>query len=202
MRRLLAAVLVLGMLSYFAWQYVGSNVVAGRTQETVRKAIVQDLEAKRDTTVSLGGKQVDGVGLLSIPAIGIKNQPIVEGFTQDVMDRGVVGHTGVRPGETGNVVLGAHVVTHGEVFKAVDDLRYGDKITVRSSDGTFIYKVRASAVTVDSSAMWPLHPIPTANPLGGSKIGPALTLITCKSRLFRTSDRLVVIADLDSKGTP
>ena len=199
MRKFVAIVLMLAGAGYLAWTYVGTNVVAHHHQDSARNAIVKTFESgmgdTKSSDVKVGNKSLKGVGLISIPAINLTDAPIAEGFTQEIIDSGLVGHIGVMPGEVGNVALIGHVVTHGEVFKRVDELTKGDAIVLKSSDGSFTYKVRTIS-TAKSSDTWTTLPVPSAKYTPGEKVNPVVTLVTCASRIARSDERIVVIGDL------
>lgn len=201
MKRLMAISLILSGLTFFAWTSFGTSVVASHHEAKAHQEIVTFIDAGRQPRVTIAGVKMPGVGLLTIHAAEIKAAPIVTGYGTEVLNRGLLGSTGVRPGETGNLTLLAHVVGHGAVFKNLDDLRKGDRITIKTSRGTCIYRVRTSAVTVDKTARWVFWPIPSQNPDVDPTVKPVLALLTCTSSLFRTDQRLLVIADL-VKGTP
>jgi sortase A len=194
---------------FLAWSYLGTDVVAHRHQESARTSIqkaIGDANTEPAATDDVAAVKVSknrtvvGVGLLTIPAAKVKDAPIVEGFDTTIFNRGLVGTSGSRPGAVGNFVVGAHVITHGSQFADLGDLEAGDRVTVRTSEGTFVYRIRAAGMDVSAKVNWPLMPIPSSPivPGGVPDLKPVITLITCASR-FHTDTRLVVIGDLVNK---
>ena len=206
MRLVVAVILMLLGGGYLGWQYLGTNVVASHSQDAARHVIVENFKARDiaksqpivNIRIKVGRNSVAGVGLLSIPIIGLKDAPIVDSFTQATIDEGLVGSMGVKPGASANTILLAHIVSHGEPFKNLADLRAGGIVKIKTRDGTFTYQIRSAPVTVKDTDTWPMLPVPDPQAKGGEKVKPVATLITCASRFTRTDNRLVVIADLIS----
>ena len=219
MRRAIAVILMLPglvLLGFLSWQYVGTNISASGSQDTVRESITKSLEAqdsksepvypwqkskpvKRDTTskpvvkpkkIKVDDRFVEFVGLLSIPAIGVKNEPVVDSFTQQILDAGIIASMGAKPGTIGNFVVIGHVVGHGEVFRDLKKLRKGDTVTVKTATGTFTYRIRGGPVTIKDTDTEVLR--------GSSK--KIISLITC-AEVFHTDKRIAVFGDL-VKRTP
>ena len=86
-------------------------------------------------------------------------------------------------GEPGNTVVSAHVNTF---FAELDKLSEGDKITVKTKYGRFVYTVRETISFKDTNKK---YVIPTED--------TRLTLYTCSKDIFGASDeRIGVICDL------
>ncbi len=86
-------------------------------------------------------------------------------------------------GESGNSVVSAHVNTF---FAELDKLSVGDKITVKTNYGRFVYTVRETISFKDTNKK---YVIPTED--------TRLTLYTCSKDIFGASDeRIGVICDL------
>lgn len=86
-------------------------------------------------------------------------------------------------GESGNSVVSAHVNTF---FAELDKLSVGDKITVKTNYGRFVYTVRETISFKDTNKK---YVIPTED--------TRLTLYTCSKDIFSASDeRIGVICDL------
>ncbi|MBR6624337.1 MAG: class D sortase [Ruminococcus sp.] len=86
-------------------------------------------------------------------------------------------------GEPGNSVVSAHVNTF---FAELDKLSVGDKITVKTNYGRFVYTVRETISFKDTNKK---YVIPTED--------TRLTLYTCSKDIFGASDeRIGVICDL------
>jgi Sortase domain len=135
-----------------------------------------------------------------LPSIGVAAPLIGLGLMADRRlevpeDYGVAGwYTGgPKPGQPGPAVIAGHVDSKQgpAVFYRLRDLRPGDRIAVRYSDGT------AVAFAVERSERHPKQAFPTARVYGRTD-GPALRLITCGGEFDRGSghyrDNLVVFA--------
>jgi sortase A len=105
------------------------------------------------------------IGRLEIPRIGV-SVVVLEGSDTEALRLGVGRlHNSALPGEPGNVVLAGHRDTF---FRSLRDIRPGDRISLRTPQGTFAYTVDWTSVVnpADTAVLRP-----TAN--------PALTLVTC-----------------------
>lgn len=126
----------------------------------------------------------DRIGTISLPSLKL-NWPIYQGTTDAELAKGV-GHyaKSVLPGQNDNSVLSGHRTT---VFNKLGKLKAGQLILVKTSAGTFTYKVRSSRVVLktDRTVI-----VPTA--------GAVLTLTTCYpfNQLGATDHAYVVSADL------
>ena len=228
MRKFGILFMTLGLFwGFFAWQNVGTDT--SESQNEAVKIITQNLEAdtvrpvplpwtQRDTTsgntdvkiivksppaepkkIKVDGKYVASVGLLSIPSIGVKNEAVVDDFTQAALDEGLIASTGTPPGSIGNFVVIGHVVTHGEVFTDLKKLRKGDTVTIKTASGTFTYRIRGGPVTIVDTDTWVLRDNPSKTK-GLKATRPVLTLLTCAER-FHSNKRIAIFGDL-VKGTP
>ncbi|MFD8497831.1 class F sortase [Amycolatopsis sp. NPDC059657] len=145
---------------------------------------------------------------LSIPAIGLEESEIVPlgldqaGQLTPPSDFKRVGwYTGAPvPGDAGPAVLAGHVDSHSgpAVFFRLRDLKPGDQVTVRRSDG------QAATFSVDTVQRYPKDAFPTAAVYGPAP-GSALRLITCggsfdaAKRSYR--DNIVVYASTNWAGS-
>ncbi|WP_370949236.1 class F sortase [Amycolatopsis sp. cg5] len=119
---------------------------------------------------------------LSIPAIGVEETEIVPlgldqagQLTPPSDFRRVGWYTGAPvPGDPGPAVLAGHVDSRSgpAVFFRLRDLKPGDQVTVRRSDG------QAATFRVDTVQRYPKDAFPTAAVYGPAP-GSALRLITC-----------------------
>jgi sortase A len=105
------------------------------------------------------------VGQIAIERLGI-SAIVAEGTDGRTLRRSV-GHLPdtAYPGEAGNVALAGH---RDSFFRALRDVRAGDRVVVRTPDGTFAY-------TVDWTAVVEPHQVEIVRPTQR----PALTLVTC-----------------------
>jgi sortase A len=126
----------------------------------------------------------DRIGTITLPSLKL-SWPIYQGTTDAELAKGV-GHyaKSVLPGQNDNSVLSGHRTT---VFNKLGKLRQGQLILVKTSAGTFTYKVRSSRIVLktDRTVI-----VPTA--------GAVLTLTTCYpfNKLGSTDQAYVVSADL------
>jgi len=125
------------------------------------------------------------IAILSIPSIDLQ-QIVVEGSGSTQLSKGPGHYRGSpRPGYIGNSVIAAHRTTYGAPFRHIDQLEKGDRITVTTVDGQFVYKVR-DTVTVK----------PGQDDVTGPKFENLLTLVT-STPAYRTEARLAVVAELE-----
>ena len=93
------------------------------------------------------------VGRISIPRLGLE-LPLLEGIALSTLDRGPGHWPGTAmPGQSGNVVVAGHRVSHSKPFRHIDLLQPGDTVTFTTPDGSFVYVVTGSEV-VSPSALW------------------------------------------------
>ncbi|WP_031409018.1 class D sortase [Geobacillus vulcani] len=124
------------------------------------------------------------IGELIIPKLNA-SLPIYHGTDEDELEKGVGHYAGsVLPGEADNCVLSGHRDT---VFRRLGEVGQGDLLIVRTSAGTFTYKVRKVRI-VDADDRTVIVPKPKAT----------LTVSTCYP--FRyvgpAPQRYVLVANL------
>jgi sortase A len=176
-----AGVLVLLFVAYELW---GTGVITQRAQDGLRQEIDRDGLA----LAPIPGK---AVGFIAIPKIGL-DMVFVQGTEREDLMKGP-GHYSDTPlpGRPGNVGIAGHRTTYSQPFWALNELRPGDIIELRTRAGTFRYAVRWQRV-VSSHDLWVVDP---------TKV-PALTLTTCHPR-FSSRERLVIRAlQISGPGTP
>jgi sortase A len=121
---------------------------------------------------------------LTIPSIGV-DSVIVEGDAWEDLKKGVGHHVGsANPGERGNAVYSGHNDVYGEVFRRLEEVKVGDRITVYAAAHLFRYEVKRLRI-VGPKEVSVMAPSPDAT----------LTLITCYPYRVDTQ-RVVVIAVL------
>ncbi|GGF55190.1 hypothetical protein GCM10011519_31340 [Marmoricola endophyticus] len=186
----LLIVVGLGLLGYVGWQMFGTNVVSRHEAGQIRERTERAWER---------GEEGPSRALLHVPRFGASySVPIVQGFTDDNLAKGVARYTdGAKAGGLGNYVLAGHRVTHGEPFSKFPDLRKGDLVEVETRTATYTYRLRNSGTDtiVDFTTAWPLWPVPSPSAKGAAPTQHLITLLTC-SELFHTDDRSVVVGDL------
>lgn len=122
---------------------------------------------------------------IQIPAIQV-DAPIVQGDGWEQLKKGVGQHIGsANPGEASNVVLSAHNDVFGEIFKDLEKLQPGDRITLFTSQQSHTYIVQQSMI-VEPTQVEVMAP---------SREG-VVTLISCYPYLV-SNKRIVVIANLE-----
>lgn len=191
-QRAIGLVLVLaglGVLGYVAWQYFGTNVVSKQKHAEIRQVIADDWD-----------KGLDGDAiLLRVPRFGEDYEvPIVEGFSDDALARGVGRYEdGAEAGQIGNFAIAGHRVTHGEPFRDFLELREGDEVEVETRTHVYTYELRdaGDSLTLDFTVGWPLQDVPDPALRGEPATEPVLTMLTC-SELFHTRNRNAVFGDL------
>jgi sortase A len=126
----------------------------------------------------------DRIGTIAFPTLKL-SWPIYQGTTDAELAKGV-GHyaKSVLPGQNDNSVLSGHRTT---VFNKLGKLKQGQLILVKTSAGTFTYKVRSSRIVLktDRTVIVPTN-------------SAVLTLTTCYpfNNLGATDHAYVVSADL------
>lgn len=128
-------------------------------------------------------KTGDRIGTITLSALKI-SWPIFQGTTNAQLLKGVGHHLkSVLPGQSDNSVLAGHRTT---VFNRLGELRVGQKIFVKTSAGTFQYRIRKFRI-VDRSDRTVIVPTKTA----------VLTLVTCYpfDNIGVTTQSFVVVAD-------
>jgi sortase A len=124
------------------------------------------------------------IGTITFPTLKL-SWPIYQGTTDAELAKGV-GHyaKSVLPGQNDNSVLSGHRTT---VFNKLGKLKQGQLILVKTSAGTFTYKVRSSRIVLktDRTVIVPTN-------------SAVLTLTTCYpfNNLGATDHAYVVSADL------
>ncbi|KRC65862.1 hypothetical protein ASE12_14505 [Aeromicrobium sp. Root236] len=189
----IGVILLLGGLSvmgYFAWQYIGTNIVSKHKQKQIKE------ETRRQWDKGVEG---DAIAMLRVKRFGKDYEvPIVKGFDKGALARGVGWDTkSAKPGQIGNFAIAGHRVTHGEPFSKFPKLKKGDLVVVETRRDIFTYKLRNSgtSITVPFTTSWPLWPVPDPDARGQKPTERLITLLTC-SELFHTNNRSVVIGEL------
>ncbi len=124
------------------------------------------------------------IGVITLPTLDL-SWPIFEGTNETQLRKGVGHYVGsVLPGVRDNTILSGHRTT---VFNRLGELKRGHLVYVKTSAGTFTYKVRSFKV-VKRSDRTVIAPTDTA----------VLTLTTCYpfDNLGATTEAFVVTADL------
>ncbi|MFD7975995.1 class E sortase [Streptomyces sp. NPDC059071] len=151
-----------------------------------------DAPSSRDTA--------SAYAVLRIPRLGL-SVPVAPGVgKRSVLDKGYAGHYPgtAQPGRSGNFALAGHRNTHGEPFRYINRLRPGDRITVRTREGTHTYRVDRILPQTSPRDTGVIAPVPRSlykPSYGYDRPGAYLTLTTCTPE-YTSTYRLVVWARL------
>jgi sortase A len=164
-----------GLLAVVGWDLWGTGISTARAQSALRAELAEGVAA---------GPSVPGgaLGLIKIPRLTL-DAAYVEGVTLKVLAKGP-GHFPETPlpGRGGNVAIAGHRTTHGAPFWGLGTLERGDRITLETLAGRFVYRVEwVKVVRPDDRSI--LRPT----------LKPSLTLTTCNP-WFSARERLVVRA--------
>jgi sortase A len=174
----IAAVIVAGIGALALWFVLYAFVLSG-LQEHGRQARLYDRYRLQlaTATAPLGGLISPGapVALLSAPSAGLHSVVVVEGTTSSQLTSGP-GHqrNTPLPGQAGTSVVLGRSVTFGGPFSDVAGMHVGDKITVTTGQGVFVFRVY--------DVRHPGSPLP--HPLSANQAG--LTLVTSASGGWRS----------------
>jgi sortase A len=182
----------LAVIGYFAWQYIGTNIVAKQKQAEIKKQTKIQWEK---------GVDGDAIAMLRVKRFGADYEvPIVKGFDKGALARGVGWDPKSElPGEIGNFAIAGHRVTHGEPFSKFPKLKKGDLVVIETRRDVFTYRLRnpGTSITVPFTTPWPLWRVPDPDGRNKRPTERLITLLTC-SELFHTANRSVVIGELVS----
>ena len=194
-------------LGYVGYQLFGTNVTSRHAYKSERDQLKQRWQNEPSADPEQAHKKKQGaaipgdaIALLSIPAIGLHEIPVLEGTSDDVLARGI-GHyrKTADPGQVGNFAVAGHRITHGEPFAKLLDLRRGDRVIVETRTKVFTYALDTAPkkLTVQDTDGWVLDPVPGKPDAKPTK--KLITLTTCQD-LFHSPDRSVGFGHLvDSK---
>lgn len=182
----------LAVLGYFAWQYIGTNIVSKHKQAQIKEQTRHQWDK---------GVEGDAIAMLRVKRFGADYEvPIVKGFDKGALARGVGWDPdSEKPGQIGNFAIAGHRVTHGEPFSKFPKLKKGDLVVVETRRDIFTYRLRNSgtSITVTFETPWPLWRVPSPDGRNKKPTERLITMVTC-SELFHTNNRSVVIGELVS----
>lgn len=181
----------LSSVSWFGWQYTGTNIVANHQQSVVKEEL--------DRQWSEGKEFKDAVALVRVSRFGKTwEKPVIRGVDTGALARGLGWNPKTaEPGQMGNFVIAGHRVTHGEPFKDFPALMVGDEVEVETRTHVYTYKLRNSGTSLrlPFTAGWVQKPVPSQDDSSDEPLKQVLTMYTCAS-LFHTDFRNVVFGDL------
>ena len=142
--------------------YAGYVVVDAHAFQAYEQSKFENVSIKEPPAPLVEGGVI---GEIQVPRLQLK-AIVVQGDSHTILRR-AVGHIPetALPGAPGNVVLAGHRDTF---FRPLRNIRVGDAITLKTSDGAFQYFVESTEV-VPASAVEVLN----------ATVGRTLTLITC-----------------------
>jgi sortase A len=151
--------LIVGLI---ALGYAAYVVVDTHAYQAYEQSKFEDVSIKAPPTLLVEGGVI---GEIQVPRLQLK-AIVVQGDTHTILRR-AVGHVPetALPGTLGNVVLAGHRDTF---FRPLRNIRLGDAITLKTSDGAFQYLVESTEVV-------PATDLEVLN----ATAGRTLTLITC-----------------------
>ena len=170
------------LILFVAYELWGTGLVTARHQDELRSDLETQFEAEDAGPGEAKLRPIPGeaIGIIRIPAIEL-NMAFVEGVSAADLKRGPGHYAGTPlPGREGNVGIAAHRTTYGAPFWSLDELRTGDRIHVRTVEGSFVYEVVWRKV-VTPNDHWVLSPTDR----------PSITLTTCNPR-YSAAERLIV----------
>jgi sortase A len=188
--------IVLGILTvgFVAYEYWGTGYLTQRAQNSLRNTVAA--QGFSDYTLPTPGasgapapatqkvRPIPGgaLGYIRIPRLHL-DMVFVEGATTEPLKKGPGHYEGTPyPGQGGNVAIAGHRTTYLHPFWALNELRKGDRITLETSKGIFVYKV-----------VWLKVTLPTDVSVLAPTAKPSVTLTTCNPR-FSARERLDVRA--------
>lgn len=202
---ILAGFLVLLFVAYELW---GTSFWTRRAQNRLREEFRQKVSVVVPPAIApsdrsapptpapepdavLVPEQGDALARLVIPKIGV-DVIVVEGVDPGALRDGPGHYPGTPlPGEDGNAVLSGHRTTYGAPFHNLDNLVEGDRFTVETPRGSFLYLVK-----------WQRVVSPNAIEVTDSTRGLLeITLTTCHPK-FSASQRLIIRAEQVGGATP
>lgn len=204
--RLGSTLIVSGLLVFLfvGYQLWGTGIEAAQSQDRLESTFIdiaqpppstsdQGSVPPAETTRPIVVANGDPVAIIEIPTIGVSKY-VVAGVDTADLKKGP-GHypNTPMPGELGNVAIAGHRTTYGEPFRRLDELTVGDPIILTDLLGrAFTYRVTKQTI-VSPQDSWVVD---TVDPTRAT-----LTLTTCHPE-FSARQRLVVMADLDTRTSP
>jgi len=205
------------ILLFVAYQLWGTGLYTSREQDRLRTDFQNEVANRGTTPTSTGGSTTsttavaptttttapvplaprpnegDALAQIIIPRIGV-DKIVVQGTSREDLRKGP-GHYPDTPfpGQQGNAAIAGHRTTYGAPFGNLDQLEVGDRIIVRTVQGTFSYKVYDANHVVDPTDVSVLDVDPNR--------AAVLTLTTCNPK-YSARQRLVVRAQLEETPLP
>jgi sortase A len=174
-----------GAAGYVAWSLWGTGLTTQRAQGELRhgwsSAVDRKPPSQAPSKVAIGSRYAE----LQIPSIGL-DMMVVQGTGYEDLKMGP-GHypdTADPWEDAGRVGIAGHRTTYLHPFFDLDQVREGDRITLRTEYGTFTYRVDGDPFVVpEAGSGFVLDQTPR----------PTLVLTTCNPR-YESYQRLIVTA--------
>ncbi|WP_051224874.1 class E sortase [Pseudoclavibacter soli] len=99
------------------------------------------------------------------------------------------------PGQVGNFAIAAHRGGQGSSFRYIDTLQVGDKITIETPDGWYVYTFRNTEYVMET-AVSVLDAVPQRD--GVTATARLLTLTSCNPYPLSHGERIIAYAVFDS----
>ncbi len=174
---------------------IAGCATAGPADDDARQPTQQALEqaaARIDAETVLLPDGRPRRALLSIPAIGLRDLPVVpyRGKPDDapgtrIQDGGVAASPhgprgGIGPGGIGNYIVTAHRTSSTRAFEALPALGVGDRVYVVAGGRRYVYEVvETRSTSFRSARSLARQSAPVPGHLGQEAVEPMITLSTC-----------------------
>ena len=128
----------------------------------------------------------DAIGHISIPRIGA-SYTVVQGTDTASLEKGP-GHYPATafPGLGQTVAIAGHRTTYLAPFRHIDELKPGDRITLKMPYGLFTYAVQFHRI-VPPTALWVTH-----------NVGYERLVLSACNPLYSAAQRIIIFAKLQS----
>jgi len=182
-----------GVAGYLTWVLWGTGLETSRAQEDLRAGFERRIDTEEPDSVDADRPVLRGnaIAEIVIPRIDV-DFIVVEGTDTVSLKRGP-GHyvaTALPWDDAGRVAIAGHRTTYLHPFQNLDELRGGDRITLRTKFGTFDYSIsRVLAIPAAGSGR-----------VLEQTAEPTLVLTTCHPE-YSSAERLIVLADRVLLGT-
>ena len=197
--------LILLFVTYELW---GTGIFTARAQSDLKHKFAQQQQKLHDnptlsvpttpttpghprtsTTVNpavlIAPPEGQPIGKIDIPKIDV-HWVFVEGVQLTDLDSGPGHYPGTPlPGQIGNAAIAGHRTTHGAPFYRINELTKGDRITITTLAGKFVYAVTREPFEVQPTDYYVIANTPNAQ----------LTLTSCHPR-YSAAQRIIVKARL------
>lgn len=187
------------MLLFVTYQLWWTNVIAGKQANAAVNSLQDDWDtgsgSEKDSRDPGDFAPGQGFAIIYIPKLDVRS-PIAQGVGKEkVLDKGEVGHytgklnAGMPWDKTANFALAGHRNGHGEPFRYINKLVYGDKIVVETATKFYTYSVTSRLAQTPSSNVDVISAVPRQS--GFTAPGRYITLTTCTPE-FTSKYRLII----------